>query len=383
MKKILIVFCVFSMMSCSEPQPKKEITSCITDSLMGKQFLDDSFLVAIKKISPNPELMDSNQGMVKIPGGVFDMGGDLPSGFEDMPKSALPQADEFPKHRVQVSDFYMDENEVTIGDFNAFVEATGYKTVAEYDVDWEMLKKQLPPGTPKPNDDVLKAGSLVFHYVAEPLNATDDPGNWWTFTPDINWRNPDGENREFQEIKDWPVTQISWYDALAYAKWTGKRLPTEAEFEYAMRGGKTNTMYPWGNQKLSENIGLGNFLQGDFPYTNTGEDGFKNIAPVRQFPPNNYGLYDMSGNVWEWTADWYSPLYYTELAEKGGVAVDPKGPEKSKEIYNPRAVNKSVRGGSFLCHDSWCSGYRNSRRMRLSPDTGMQHIGFRLVKDAN
>ena len=383
MKKILIVFCVFSMMSCSEPQPKKEITSCITDSLMGKQFLDDSFLVAIKKISPNPELMDSNQGMVKIPGGVFDMGGDLPSGFEDMPKSALPQADEFPKHRVQVSDFYMDENEVTIGDFNAFVEATGYKTVAEYDVDWEMLKKQLPPGTPKPNDDVLKAGSLVFHYVAEPLNAKDDPGDWWTFTPDINWRNPDGENREFQEIKDWPVTQISWYDALAYAKWTGKRLPTEAEFEYAMRGGKTNTMYPWGNQKLSENISLGNFLQGDFPYTNTGEDGFKNIAPVRQFPPNNYGLYDMSGNVWEWTADWYSPLYYTELAEKGGVAVDPKGPEKSKEIYNPRAVNKSVRGGSFLCHDSWCSGYRNSRRMRLSPDTGMQHIGFRLVKDAN
>lgn len=383
MKKILIVFCVFFMMSCSEPQPKKEITSCITDSLMGKQFLDDSFLVAIKKITPNPELMDSNQGMVKIPGGVFDMGGDLPAGFEDMPKSALPQADEFPKHRVQVSDFYMDENEVTIGDFNAFVEATGYKTVAEYDVDWAMLKKQLPPGTPKPSDDVLKAGSLVFHYVAEPLNAKDDPGNWWTFTSGINWRNPDGENREFQEIKDWPVTQISWYDALAYAKWTGKRLPTEAEFEYAMRGGKTNTMYPWGNQKLSENIGLGNFLQGDFPYTNTGEDGFKNIAPVRQFPPNNYGLYDMSGNVWEWTADWYSPLYYTELAEKGGVAVDPKGPEKSKEIYNPRAVNKSVRGGSFLCHDSWCSGYRNSRRMRLSPDTGMQHIGFRLVKDAN
>ena len=383
MKKLLIAFSLFSVFSCSKPQPKQEITSCITDSLIGRQFLDSSYLMAVKKITPNRDLAESNDGMVKITGGVFDMGGDLPDGFENMPKSALAQADEFPKHRVQVSDFYMDENEVTIGDFNTFVEATNYKTVAEYDVDWEMLKKQLPEGTPKPDENLLKAGSLVFHYVPEPLNSTENPGNWWTFTTGINWRNPDGQNRKLQDIQDWPVTQISWYDAIAYAKWTGKRLPTEAEFEYAMRGGKSNKMYPWGNQKLSENLGLGNFLQGDFPYTNTGEDGFDNIAPVKQFPPNAYGLYDMSGNVWEWTADWYSPLYYTQLAEQDIIAVNPQGPEQSKEVYDPRAINKSVRGGSFLCHDSWCSGYRNSRRMRLSPDTGMQHIGFRLVKDVN
>ncbi len=383
MKKILVAFSIFSILSCSKTPPKQEVTSCITDSLIGRQFLDTSYLMTIKKITPNSDLMESNEGMVRIPGGIFDMGGDLPDGFENMPKSALAQGDEFPKHPVQISDFYMDENEVTIGDFNEFVEATNYKTVAEYDVDWEMLKKQLPEGTPKPDEKLLKAGSLVFHYIPKQLGETENPGNWWTFTTGINWRNPDGQNRKLQDIKDWPVTQISWYDAIAYAKWTGKRLPTEAEFEYAMRGGKRNNMYPWGNQKLTENIGLGNFLQGDFPYTNTGEDGFENVAPVKQFPPNSYGLYDMSGNVWEWTADWYSPLYYKELAELNIVAINPQGPEQSKEIYDPRAVNKSVRGGSFLCHDSWCSGYRNSRRMRLSPDTGMQHIGFRLVKDVN
>ncbi|MEZ4914416.1 MAG: SUMF1/EgtB/PvdO family nonheme iron enzyme [Chitinophagales bacterium] len=205
--------------------------------------------------------------------------------------------------------------------------------------------------------------------------------NWWTYTAGVNWKNPDGTQPQIDDILRQPVTQVSWYDALAYAKWVGKRLPTEAEFEYAMRAGKNNTMYPWGNEKISHDKQYGNFLQGNFPYNNTAEDGFMGIAPVKQFPPNAYGLYDIAGNVWEWTSDWYSPLYYKNLSEKDTVTINPQGPQKSMEIYDQYAINKVVKGGSFLCNDSWCSGYRNSRRMRLSPDSGMQHLGFRLVRD--
>ena len=355
--------------------------SCsVTDSMLGKEYLDAAFIEAIKAIKTSTGKEASTQGMMLIKGGTFNMGADSSQGFDKMPETALAQADEFPKHQVRVSDFYMDEHEVTVRQFAEFVKATGYVTVAEKDIDWEELKKQLPPNTPKPDESMLKAGALVFHYVPKGT-PKDDLANWWAYTTGANWKNPDGKNRKLEDILDWPVTQVSYYDALAYAKWCGKRLPTEAEFEYAMRGGKNNTMYPWGNTKVSENVKYGNFLQGDFPYRNTAEDGFEYIAPVKQFPPNDYGLYDIAGNVWEWTNDWYSPLYYDELSKKGDIAINPKGPEKSMEVYDPRSVNKSVKGGSFLCNDSWCSGYRNSRRMRLSPDTGMQHLGFRLAKD--
>ena len=261
-----------------------------------------------------------------------------------------------------------------------FINATNYKTVAEYDINWEELKKQLPEGTPKPSDEQLKAGALVFHLVDDKVDK-NNLSNWWVFTQGAFWKNPDGNTVSINEIKNLPVTQVSWYDAMAYAKWMGKRLPTEAEYEYAMRGGRNGTMYPWGNETVDSGNWKGNFLQGDFPYTNTALDGFENIAPVKSFPPNDYGLYDISGNVWEWTNDWYSPYYYNELKNASKITYNPQGPEESIEINNPNATNKVVRGGSFLCHDNWCSGYRNSRRMRLSPDTGMQHIGFRLVKD--
>ncbi len=181
-----------------------------------------------------------------------------------------------------------------------------------------------------------------------------------------------------------PVTQVSWYDALAYAKWQGKRLPTEAEFEYAMRAGNDNTMYPWGNEMLNEeNKKSGNFLQGEFPYLNEVKDGYEFTAPIKSFTPNAYGLYDMAGNVWEWTMDWYGANYYKTLKDKGETAINPQGPQKTVEVFDSNAINKVVRGGSFLCNDSWCSGYRNARRMRLSPDSGMQHVGFRCVRDVN
>ena len=369
-------------------QKKKADTELVTanhycyvpsDSLIGKQHLDVNALADIGSIAPEEERLTDTSGMVLIQGGTFDMGGDMPTNTEGMPPTALPQPDEFPKHAVQVSDFYMDEHEVTVKQFLEFVEATGYKTVAEYDVDWEELKKQLPPGTPKPDEEMLKAGALVFQYVPEGT-PKDNLANWWSFQKGVNWKNPDGSEPVLEDILNMPVTQVSWYDAMAYAKWANKRLPTEAEYEYAMRAGSNNTMYPWGNEIVGDTDQRGNFLQGNFPYQNTVEDGFEALAPVKSFPPNAYGLYDISGNVWEWTLDWYGADYYQMLKNKDGTALNPQGPERTREVYNQQATNKVVRGGSFLCNDDWCSGFRNSRRMRLSPDSGMQHVGFRCVR---
>ncbi len=386
---IILLLCV--CVRCTNKDSKKNTTenehtsansNFIADSLLGKQYLNKKYLDAIEKINVNHQKAEDSIGMVYIKGGTFSMGGDRPAGFENMPSTALAQADEFPKHEVRVSDFLMDEHEVTVGEFLEFVKATGYKTVAEQDIDWEELKKQVPAGTPKPKDSLLKAGALVFHLVKRNENP-DNLDDWWTYTPGANWKNPDGKQDKLKELLRYPVTQVSWYDAVAYAKWVGKRLPTEAEFEYALRSGKQNNMYPWGNEKLNDKKYYGNFLQGDFPYTNTVKDGYALTAPVKSFPPNAYGLYDLVGNVWEWTNDWYSAIYYKELSDKGGVANNPSGPEKTYEVNNPYMVSKVVRGGSFLCSDGWCSGYRNSRRMRLSPDSGMQHVGFRCVRSIN
>lgn len=380
--KFLVLILFINCATKHNDKALRETISCHNsqDTIIGKLYLTKKYLEKIDQIKPSEKKIKDFKNMVLIKSGTFDMGGDNLSNFENMPNTALAQPDEFPKHKVTISDFYMDEHEVTVGEYLEFVEATGYKTVAEYDVDWEELKKQLPEGTPKPDDDLLKAGSIVFHYP-DKNTAKDNLANWWTYTKGVNWKNPDGENPKLETILNLPVTQISWYDAVAYAKWVGKRLPTEAEFEYAMRGGKNNNMYPWGNEKISDSKFYGNFLQGEFPYYNTKADGFENVAPIKSFPPNSFGLYDISGNVWEWTSDWYSAIYYKELFEKNETAINPKGPLKSFEVYDQNAINKVVRGGSFLCSDAWCSGYRNSRRMRISPDSGMQHIGFRLVRN--
>lgn len=387
-----IVLLVIFFAGCNESLHKKEnvvetekygeTKSCqrLIDTLPGKEYLVDKFLQKIEDIKTDSVKARDISEMVLIKGGDFEMGGDRPKGFENMPASALPQGDELPKHSVRVSDFYMDKHEVTVRQYLEFVKATGYKTVAEYDIDWEDLKKQVPPETPKPSDDMLKAGAMVFKYAPQ-KTSKDDLSNWWNFIQGANWKNPNGNNPKLETILDHPVTQISWYDALAYAKWVGKRLPTEAEFEYAMRGGKDEHMYPWGNEKVTTSHLKGNFLQGEFPYFNTGKDGYIGVAPVMSFAPNPYGLYDIAGNVWEWTSDWYGANYYYQLKLKNTIAINPQGPKKTTEVYEQNAVNKVVRGGSFLCNDNWCSGFRNSRRMRLSPDSGMQHLGFRLVKN--
>ncbi|WP_296317004.1 formylglycine-generating enzyme family protein [Winogradskyella sp. UBA3174] len=391
--KGLIIYLFVSSISCNKNIKSEKLDLQIEDktslgcavpkkAILNSKDLDVSLLRAISEIKEDLDQANDASGMVKIPRGVFEMGGDTPNGFENMPKSALAQGDELPKHTVQLSGFWMDTHEVTNAKFEAFVKATNYITVAERPVDWEELRKQLPPSTPKPPEENLLPASLLFSYAPKGASK-ENLGNWWTLQPEVSWRHPEGPGSSIKGKENHPVIHVSWYDAQAYAKWSGKRLPTEAEWEYAMRGGLKNAMYPWGNDKTSLGQHNANHLQGEFPYSNTIADGFDRTAPVKSFPPNGYGLYDMAGNVWEWTNDWYSAIYYLKLKEQNKIAIDPLGPSASLEIYGTFEKRKAIRGGSFLCHDDWCSGYRNARRMRNTPDTSMEHVGFRCVRDIN
>lgn len=310
------------------------------------------------------------EGMVLIPGGEFVMGSDAPE--------AEPQ--ERPAHRVKVSAFWIDVTDVTNAQFRKFVEATGYVTTAEKKPDWEEIKKQVPPGTPKPPEEKLVAASLVFtppdHAV--PLN---DPGQWWSWVPGADWRHPDGPRSNIDAKDTDPVVQVSWDDAAAYCKWAGKRLPTEAEWEFAARGGLDAKRYSWGDADPTEAQPRCNIWQGRFPDLNTGKDGYLARSPVKSFPPNAYGLYDVAGNVWQWCADWYRPDTY-RAAAAGAVAADPAGPEKSFDPDEPYTPKRVTRGGSFLCNASYCWSYRVSARRGTSPDTGSPHVGFRCAVSA-
>jgi formylglycine-generating enzyme required for sulfatase activity len=281
---------------------------------------------------------------------------------------------------VRVDGFFMDATEVTNRQFAAFVEATGYETVAERPVDWEELKHQLPPSTPKPDDKMLLPGSLVFEPPVGPVD-TRHFEQWWRWTTGADWRHPDGPGSNIDGKAEHPVVHVAWEDAVAYAKWTGKRLPTEAEWEFAARGGLDRKRNVWGDAPVDAK--RANTWQGRFPQENTAEDGFARTSPVKSFPPNAYGLYDMAGNVWEWCSDLYRPdAYALQISEAGESAVidNPRGPTKSLDPRNPHAPESHVqRGGSFLCHDSYCASYRPSARMAAPPDTGMQHLGFRCV----
>ena len=311
----------------------------------------------------------STENMVKIPGGTFMMGADNDQARDD----------EYPKHKVTVDGFWMDEAEVTNAQFREFVNATGYITTAEKKPDWEEIKKQLPPGTPKPSEDLLVASSLVFTPPNYPIRLNNS-AQWWSWVQGADWKHPQGPESNIEGKDDYPVVHISWYDAMAYAKWAGKRLPTEAEWEWAARGGLEQKIYPWGDEHVDTGKPKANAWQGSFPDKNTLSDKHYDAAPVKSFPANNYGLYDMAGNVWEWCYDWYRYDYYKTVKSEEGVK-NPQGPDDSLDPEDPTVPKRVQRGGSFMCHDSYCSGYRVSARMKSSEDTGLSHTGFRCVMD--
>ncbi|MET3498595.1 formylglycine-generating enzyme required for sulfatase activity [Mucilaginibacter rubeus] len=311
----------------------------------------------------------SHAGMAWVPAGSFRMGAD----------NQQAEPDEYPKHDVTVDGFWIDKTEVTNAQFEKFVKATGYITTAERKPDWNELKKQMPPGTEKPADSLLVAASLIFVPANKPVNL-NDYSQWWAWKTGANWKHPHGPGSDIKGKDNYPVVQVSWYDAVAYSKWAGKRLPTEAEWERAARGGLEDKIYPWGNEKVNEGQPKANTWEGSFPYKNTQRDHYYYLAPVSSFAPNGYGLYDMAGNVWEWCADLYNNNYYKTVSSPAGVK-NPKGASKSYDPDEPYAIKRVVRGGSFLCNDSYCSGYRVSRRMKTTEDSGMEHLGFRCVSN--
>ena len=310
-------------------------------------------------------------GMVWIPGGIYDMGA------SDGDRMALPH--EKPKHTVKVDGFYMDETEVTNAQFSRFIEATNYITTAERPVDWELIKQQLPPGTPKPHDSLLLPGSLLFKKTKESVPNLYDFSQWWRWTNGANWKQPEGKGSSIDGKDNHPVVHVSYEDAMAYCHWAGRRLPTEAEWEFAARGGKRDKIYFWGDltDKLSSYV---NSWEGEFPVDNTQADGFEKSAPVKTYPPNGYGLYEISGNVWEWTSDWYSSQYY-QYCKENSITNNPKGPNEAFNPNNPYIDERVIRGGSFLCNASYCASYRVSSRMATDPSTSLEHLGFRTVMD--
>ena len=311
---------------------------------------------------------DHPAGMVWIAGGEFTMGCNE--------KSCTPEA--LAPHRVRVEGFWMDETEVTNRQFKKFVDETNYITVAERPVNWEELKKQLPPGTPKPPEENLKPGSLVF----TPPSGTvllNDYSQWWSWVVGADWKHPQGPNSSIEEMDNYPVVQIAYEDAVAYATWAGKNLPTEAQFEFAARSGLDEKVFSWGNELNPQGKYLANYFQGSFPNNNTNEDGFAGAAPVKSFPPNAYGLYDMIGNVWELCSDWYA-LEENLGNTAGRVLIDPQGPSASYDPFEPNIQKHVSKGGSFLCSAQYCSNYKPSGRQGAAFDTGMSHTGFRCVK---
>lgn len=308
-------------------------------------------------------------GMVWIPGGEFTMGSE----------SELGHPAEKPAHRVRVDGFFMDETDVTNAQFRVFFEATGYVTTAEHAPTQDEIMLHAVPGRSPPPPELLVPGSVVFtppgHEV--PLNFPEDYRQWHKWTPGANWRHPEGPGSTIEGKDDHPVVHVSWDDAKAYAAWAKKRLPTEAEWEFAARGGLEGKKYVWGDEPFSEVYPQCNTFQGHFPDKNTAKDGYERTSPVMAFKPNGYGLYDMAGNVWQWCDDWFLPDAYARVAGRG-VLQNPTGPVAS---FDPmiRPAERVMRGGSFLCCVGYCFNYRPSARLGCTPDTGMSHLGFRCV----
>ncbi|MDT0643550.1 formylglycine-generating enzyme family protein [Zunongwangia sp. F363] len=358
--KTYIIFITISAVFLSCQDSEKETHQ---DSIPQKE--TTSYKLLVKK----PDSIAVPEGMKWVSGVKFTMGA-----TEDDPY-ALPR--EKPAHPVAVDGFFMDVTEVTNAEFARFVEETGYVTVAERPIDWEEMKKQLPAGTPKPHDSILQPGSLVFRKSLEKVTNLNDYSQWWEWEIGADWRHPYGPGTNIEGKMNYPVVHVSYEDALAYCKWAGRSLPTEAEWEAAAKGQLNGGIYTWGDEEkeLNENA---NTWQGSFPTENKPEDGFSYAAPVKSFPPNSIGLYDMAGNVWEITTDWFDVNYYKQALNEGEL-INPEGSQTSYNPDNPYEMQKVMKGGSFLCNKSYCASYRISARMGMSLDSGTDHVGFRTV----
>jgi len=350
----------------------KEDKKTVEKNAPQKSSLNESFSAEVLSslIYEKPSNIKTPKGMVWIPGGEFIQGA--------VPQDKIAMAHEKPAHRVAVDGFFMDVTEVTNAQFSTFVNETGYITVAERAIDWEEMKTQVPEGTPKPHDSILQPGSLTFKKTKNSVPNLFDFSQWWNWTVGANWKQPNGPGSSIKGKDNEPVVQVAYEDALAYCKWANRRLPTEAEWERAARGKKEASIYFWGDEDtvLSQ---MANTWEGEFPVNNSKSDGFEARAKVGSYPPNEFGLYDMAGNVWEWTSDWYNVNYYQELLTSQQPIVNPKGATTAYNPNSPYAKEKVMKGGSFLCNASYCASYRISARMASSLDSSLEHLGFRTV----
>jgi formylglycine-generating enzyme len=318
-----------------------------------------------KIASPDP----APPNMAFIPGGEFSMGCNDPRGLPHGGHEAMEDCR--PIHRVYVDAFWMDKTDVTNEQFAKFVRSTGYKTIAERNPD----PKDFPGVDPK----LLVPGSLVFTPPSKPV-PLDDYSRWWRYVAGANWRHPSGPRSDLRGREHYPVVQIAYADAAAYAAWAGKRLPTEAEWEFAARGGLTGKSYAWGDDMQQHGKWMANTHQGNFPDHDAAEDGFAGIAPVAQYPPNSYGLYDIAGNVWQWTADLYSAAYYQQLGLSHLIR-NPKGPAAADDPSEPGVAKRVQRGGSFLCTEQYCARYLVGSRGKAEASSATNHVSFRCVRD--
>ncbi len=353
------------------------LASCLTILAGCSSSVDQSETAESEDVAP--------EGMAWIPAGTFRMGNRFGAPDKN-PKhlDVIPEhRDAMDEHLVELSGFWMDKTEVTNRQFKAFVDATGYVTTAEKDIDLEKMFAQ-SGRTDGPPKKTRKACSICFNSKFDPKKVDKHAPNWiynsgiWAPITGANWRQPEGPESSIETRMDYPVVHVSYFDAVAYCQWAGKQLPTESQWEYAARGGLASKKYPWGDDLKPDGKWQANIWQGEFPYKNTKEDGFEFAAPVGSFKPNGYGLYDMAGNVWEWCADWYRPDAYLFSAKK-----NPTGPEKSFDPGEPNIPKRVQRSGSFMCSDNYCIGYSVAARMKGDPETGTFHCGFRCVVNAD
>lgn len=370
---LIITFAILIVFATSWALSSRHRTSDVPQSMPGMTESSETVVtfgptVANTAPAPGP----APQGMAWISGGEFSMGAQDPPDHDDVGMKAT--VDSRPIHRVYVDGFYMDKTDVTNAEFAAFVKATGYVTVAE-----RTPRAEDFPGAPPEN---LVAGSVVF---SPPDHAVplDNHFQWWNYVHGANWRHPLGPASDIRGKDNYPVVHVAYEDAVAYANWAGKRLPTEAEWEFAARGGLAGKPFVWGDAFRPNGKWMANTHQGHFPNSDSGDDGHVGLAAVEQYPANGYGLYDMAGNVWQWTSDWYRPDYYRRLAAAGGVARDPGGPDTSYDPAEPNQPKRVQRGGSFLCTDQYCSRYIVGTRGKGDPSTGTNHLGFRCIMTAD